>query len=88
MLYYDRIDVFEDISVNKTSPSKEFIICYYHFLDKRLKFQLDLGAQFFFIVYKRWIKEIVTFDNIEIEKGIFHHLQNVIFLEDEDIENI
>ena len=58
------------------------------FLDKRLKFQLDLGAQFFFIVYKRWIKEIVTFDNIEIEKGIFHHLQNIIFLEDEDIENI
>ena len=88
MLYYDRIDVFEDISVNKTSPTKGFIICHYHFLDKRLKFQLDLGAQFFFIVYKRWIKEIVTFDNIEIEKGIFHHLQNVIFLEDEDIENI
>ena len=55
---------------------------------KSLLFVINLGAQFFFIVYKRWIKEIVTFDNIEIEKGIFHHLQNIIFLEDEDIENI
>ena len=40
MLYYDRIDVFVDIDVNKTSASKECIICrYWHFLDKGFKFQ-------------------------------------------------
>ena len=29
MVYYDRIDVFEDVSVNKTSESKECNICQY-----------------------------------------------------------
>ena len=29
MLYYDRIDVSKDIDVNKTSVSKECIICHY-----------------------------------------------------------
>ena len=29
MLYYDRIDVSEDIDVNKTSVSKECNICHY-----------------------------------------------------------
>ena len=39
MLYYDRIDVFEGIDVNKTSASKECIICgYFYFLDKQFKF--------------------------------------------------
>ena len=29
MLYDDRIDVFEEIDVNKTSESKEYDICHY-----------------------------------------------------------
>ena len=29
MFYYDRIEVSEGIDVNKTSASKECIICYY-----------------------------------------------------------
>ena len=29
MLYYDRIDVFEGIDVNKTRESKECDICHY-----------------------------------------------------------
>ena len=29
MLYYDKIDVFEGIGVNKTSESKECHICHY-----------------------------------------------------------
>ena len=29
MLYYDRIEVSEDIDVNKTSVSKECNICHY-----------------------------------------------------------
>ena len=42
MLYYDSIDVFEGIDVNKTSESIECDICHYwRFLDKRFKFQLD-----------------------------------------------
>ena len=40
MVYFDRIDVSEGIDVNKTSASKECIICYYwYFLDKSFKFQ-------------------------------------------------
>ena len=40
MLYYDRIDIFEGIDVNKTSQWKECDICHYlEFLHKRFKFQ-------------------------------------------------
>ena len=40
MLYYDRIDVSEEIDLNETSASKEFGICHYwYFLNKVFKFQ-------------------------------------------------
>ena len=40
MLYFDRIDVFEEIDVNKTSASKERDICqYWYFSNKGFKFQ-------------------------------------------------
>ena len=40
MLYYDRIDIWEEIDVNNTSESREFDICHYwYFLDKGFKFQ-------------------------------------------------
>ena len=29
MLYYDRIEVFEEIDVNKTNASKEWDVCHY-----------------------------------------------------------
>ena len=39
-LYFDRIDVSEEIDINKTSASKECDICHYwYFLNKGLKFQ-------------------------------------------------
>ena len=39
MPYFDRIDVFEGIDVNKTSASKECDICdYWYFLNKVFKF--------------------------------------------------
>ena len=39
MVYYDKIDSFEGIDVNKTSTSKECIICYYcYFLYKGFTF--------------------------------------------------
>ena len=39
MPYYDRIDVPEDIDINKTISSKEYIICHYrYFLGKGFKF--------------------------------------------------
>ena len=31
MLYYDRVDAYEGIEVNKTSKSKECIICHYFY---------------------------------------------------------
>ena len=40
MLYYDRIEVSEEIDINKTSALKEYDICHYwYFLDKVFKFQ-------------------------------------------------
>ena len=40
MVYYDRIEVFEDVNVNKTSESEECNICHYwYFLIKGFKFQ-------------------------------------------------
>ena len=40
MLYYDRINVSEEIDANKTSKSKECDVCHYcYFLDKGFKFQ-------------------------------------------------
>ena len=39
MLYYNRNDFSEGIDVNKTSASKECVICHYwYFLDKGLSF--------------------------------------------------
>ena len=40
MLYCDRVDVSEEIGVNKTSASKECDICHYcYFLNYSFKFQ-------------------------------------------------
>ena len=40
MLYYDRIDVFQGIDVNKTTASKECDICHYwYFLNYSFQFQ-------------------------------------------------
>ena len=40
MLYYDRIDVYEGIDINKTSASQECDICHYwYFLNKEFEFQ-------------------------------------------------
>ena len=43
MLYDNRIDISEEIDVNKTSKSKECDICnYWYFLDKGFKFQSNV----------------------------------------------
>ena len=40
MLYYDRFEISEGIDINKTSASKECIICYYwYFLNRGFNFQ-------------------------------------------------
>ena len=40
MIYYNRIDVFEVIDINKTNKSKEcYIFHYWYFLDKGFRFQ-------------------------------------------------
>ena len=39
MIYYDRVDIFEGIDVNKTSSPKECDVCYYwYFLTYSFKF--------------------------------------------------
>ena len=43
MLYYDRIDISEEIDVNEASESKEYDICHcWYFLVKELNFQQDV----------------------------------------------
>ena len=43
MLYYERIDIFKKIDINKTRASKECGICHYwYFLDKGFKFQSNV----------------------------------------------
>ena len=43
MLEYDRIDLSEGIDVNKTSNSKECILCkFYYFLNKNFNYQTYL----------------------------------------------
>ena len=40
MLEYDRIDILEGISLNKTNASKECDICHYwYFLDKNFNYE-------------------------------------------------
>ena len=40
MLEYDRIDISEEIDINKTNASKECDICYYlYFLDKNFNYE-------------------------------------------------
>ena len=43
MLYFDRVDVSEGTDVNKTSASKDCVICHYwYFLNYGFKFQPDV----------------------------------------------
>ena len=43
MLEYDRIDISEEIDINKTNASNECDICYYwYFVDKDFKYELYL----------------------------------------------
>ena len=40
MLEYDKVDISEDIDINKTSKSKECDICHYwYFLDKNFGYE-------------------------------------------------
>ena len=39
MLYYDRIDISEEIDLAKSNKSKECMICHYFFFNHRFKFQ-------------------------------------------------
>ena len=43
MLYFNKIDVYEGIDINKTNESKESDFClYWYFLSKRFKFQVNV----------------------------------------------
>ena len=68
MLEYDRIDISEEIDINKTNASKECDICHYwNFLDKNFNYEtylcngchdliqkaMNFNDAAIFIVYKR-----------------------------------
>ena len=62
MLYFDRINISKGSDVNKTSVSKDCIICHYHyFLDKGFKFHPDVcnGCHVVLMMY-------VNLDNITV----------------------
>ena len=51
MLHYDRIDVSEGIDVNKTSASKECIVCHcWYFLNKGFKLQSSVCICFHYVL--------------------------------------
>ena len=41
----------------------------------------------FFLSYIKLKKEIITFGDVEIQKGKFHHSKNPVLLQDGDIDN-
>ena len=46
MLYFNRVEISEGIDVNKTSASKECVVCCcWYFLDKGFKFHLIFNLQ-------------------------------------------
>ena len=63
MLYFDRIDVFEGIDVNKSTALLECIVCHYRYcLDKWFKFQTDA----YNMIWSRSINNVVNFNDIAI----------------------
>ena len=57
MLYFDRIDVFEVIDVNKTSASNECDICHYwYFLNKDFKFKPNVCNRCHYLLIMSIIK--------------------------------
>ena len=56
MLYYDRIDVSQEIDVDKTSQSKECDICHnWYFLNKEFTFPLNVfnGCHDLLMIYMK-----------------------------------
>ena len=67
MLYYDRIDISEDIDVNKTNNSKECINCrYWYFLYKEFKFQPNVCNEFHDVLMMSIDFINLTISNIQV----------------------
>ena len=70
MLEYDKIDISEEIDVNKTNESKECMLCHYWcFLDKNFTYGPYLCDECYNIVQKS-----ISFKNIAIvhvKKGVY-----------------
>ena len=59
MLYYDKIDVSEGTDVNKTSASKECVVCHYwYFLSNSFKFQSNVCQR----CYDLWMMSMYLSD--------------------------
>ena len=62
MLEYDRINISEEIDINKTNASKEYdIFHHWYFLDKNFKYELCLCN-----VCHDLIKKAMNFDDVAI----------------------
>ena len=62
MLEYDRIDISEDIDINKTNASKECdSCCYWYFLDKNFSYEPYLCNGCHYLMQKA-----VNFNNVAI----------------------
>ena len=77
MIYCHRIDVSEEIGINKTSTSKECDICHYwFFLDKGFKFQLDVCSGCYDVLMMSVnLKDIAI---LNIQGGDYHCIINEI----------
>ena len=66
MIYYNRIDVSEEIDFNKTSKSQECNICHYWcFLNKGFKFQPNVCNGFHYLLITSMNLSDIAFLNIK-----------------------
>ena len=75
MLYFNRIDVFEGLDVNKTSASKESDICHYwYFLNYSAKFQPNVCNRCHdLLMVSMNHKSPIFLKDVDIEKVLVSH---------------
>ena len=86
MLQYDRIDVSEGIDINKTSESKECMLCHYwYFKDVGYKFQPYVCICYHAVSMMAYeLKNIAMLNAKSIKNDVVDRLNNSA-LEDKDV---
>ena len=65
MLYYNRIDISEEIDVDKTSKSKECDICHYWYFFNKFKFRAKVCNRYYDITMMSMNLSDMAISNIE-----------------------